>query len=232
MKSQIFLLVFILSSCFVQTKEKTVQANTSVATDTTKKEAFRKTKFNTEPKTWEEKQNNLRDSILNSKPNTILKSDFLQEFYIRGIVSQEENNIKFDLPFNLHSLDCGAPDCYTTNLSFVIPVAKANDFPKKVTCQLYEEGCISKTPIHKTIEFSLFEKTNHSLNYYSDAEKSNLVLIGNKQNASIYYFTNVEANTIKVNLVEQLLQEYDEQNPNNSFPYQIWKMTTNEYENF
>ncbi|WP_291721806.1 hypothetical protein [Bernardetia sp.] len=224
-KHYLLLSVFLLFSCTASP-----QKNESFATDTTNN--TEQTSSVTELVTWEEKQFFLRDSILKAKPNEILKSDFFQEFYIRDIVEQEGNSITFNLPFNLHAFDCGAPDCYTTTLSFAIPIEKVSDFPKTITCQFYEEGCITEKPTSKNIEFVLIENSKTYINYYSDKENSNLVLIGDKQNSAIYYFTDVKANTIKVNLIDKILEEYDEENPNAIIPYRIWRMETNEYENF
>ena len=55
---------------------------------------------------------------------------------------------------------------------------------------------------------------------------------GDKKNSNIYYFVDTEPNSIKVDLIDKILSEYDEENPNSIVPYRSWKMLTNEYENF
>ncbi|WP_375558989.1 hypothetical protein ACE193_14755 [Bernardetia sp. OM2101] len=80
--------------------------------------------------------------------------------------------------------------------------------------------------------FQLVENSPNYVNYYSEKDKANLILIGNKQNSNLYYFTNVNPNSIKVNLIDKILSEYDEENLDAIVPYRSSKMLTNEYENF
>ncbi|WP_165953174.1 hypothetical protein [Pedobacter changchengzhani] len=48
----------------------------------------------------------------------------------------------------------------------------------------------------------------------------------------MYYFPDTKPNSLKVNLINKLIEDYNEENPNFVAPYQSTTMTTNEYENF
>lgn len=93
-------------------------------------------------KQFEEVQDSLRQVLLDSKSNENLKAGLLQEFYLRALVDQKEDKILFNLPFNIHGLDCGAPDCYSTDISFSIPLSEPLEFPDKIDFKLIEQGCI------------------------------------------------------------------------------------------
>lgn len=57
----------------------------------------------------------------------------------------------------------------------------------------------------------------------------NLVLIGGKR--QLYYFPNTKPNVIKVNVLDEIFAEYED-DPNAIVPYRSTIMTTNEYEHF
>ncbi|TDG35630.1 hypothetical protein EZJ43_13505 [Pedobacter changchengzhani] len=118
MKFTFFILsLIIISFCSCKENRKVGTTQTKVAS---KNNSTKIKKVSEKELTFEETQDSLRKLILNSKPNENLKSSILQELYIRGLVNEEHGKIKFDLPFNLHGFDCGAPDCYSTDLKFEI----------------------------------------------------------------------------------------------------------------
>ncbi|WP_375558990.1 hypothetical protein ACE193_14760 [Bernardetia sp. OM2101] len=151
MKFYTFLISLIFISCSLQKNENKIIAQEieKVNTDSSKLEIAKKRTPIQQPKTWEEKQDSIRNTILKSKPNATLKSNFFQEFYIKGFVKQVDDKIEFDLPFDLHSFDCGAPDCYSTKLNFTIPAKKPVKFPKQITCVFLEKGCDIENEISK-----------------------------------------------------------------------------------
>jgi hypothetical protein len=235
MKIYILLISFILISCSVKTNKNSIivgQEIEKINTDTSLVKLATKNIQAEKQKIWEDKQDSLRNVILQSKSNASLKSSFFQEFYIKGFVNQVNGKIKFYLPFDLHGFDCGAPDCYSTTIIFTIPATNPVVFPKQISFTLLESGCGIDTEISKKGTFEIAEKTSEYINYYSKKERSNLILIGNKQSSSIYYFVDVEPNSIKVNLIDKIINEYDDENPNSIVPYRSTKMLTNEYENF
>lgn len=180
--------------------------------------------------TFEETQDSLRIVLLNSKPNENLKSSILQELYIRGLVNQKNNKIKFELPFNLHGFDCGAPDCYSTDITFEITAKEPIELPKTVNFKLLEHGCGIEREKSENGTFELIEQSPKYVNYYSKKQQSNLVILGEKR--KLYYFPDTKPNSIKVELIDKMLHAYNEEDKNAIVPYQSIIMTTNEYENF
>ncbi len=178
---------------------------------------------------FEKTQDSLRIILLKSKPNEILKASVLQELYIRRLVSQIDDSFKFLFPFNLHGMDCGAPDCFSTDISFEIPVTNPVQFPKEISFQLFEHGCVDQE-IYTNGLFELVEESENHVNYYSKKHKSNLVIIHDE--AQLYYFPNTQPNEIKVDSLYKLFENYDEEDSNAIVPYQSTTMTTNEYQYF
>ena len=180
--------------------------------------------------TFAEIQDSLRIQLLNSKPNENLKSSILQELYIKGLVNQIKDKIRFDLPFNLHGFDCGAPDCYSTDILFEFTASDPIVFPNKIDFQLVEHGCGIEKDIKENGVFELVEQTLTYVNYYSKNQKSNLIIIGDKR--ELYYFSDTKPNSIKVDLIEKLFEEYNEEDPKFTEPYQSTTMRNNDYGNF
>lgn len=200
---------------YTGTSEKTISQNNTLINS---KLSFEKT------------QDSLRKTLLNSKPNENLKSSILQELYIRGLVNQVDDKIKFNLPFNLHGLDCGTPDCYSTDILFEITAKNPIIFPEIINFKLLEHGCDIEQEITESGVFKLVEQSSKYVNYYSENQKSNLIILNEKK--ALYYFTDVKPNIIKINLLDKIFDEYSELNLNALTPYQSTIMTTNEYENF
>lgn len=181
----------------------------------------------TTEKSFEETQDSLRKVLLSFKPKENLKSSLLQEFYIRGLVNQKGDSIYFVLPFNLHGLDCGAPDCYSTDITFKIPSNEPIEFPDKIDFTLYEHGCIDIEKTKNSV-FKLKENSVGYVNYFSEELKSNLII---KKNGELYYYPHLKTNSINVKTVNKMFE-------NNEFedaeiaPFQSTVMTSNEYEHF
>lgn len=180
--------------------------------------------------TFEETQDSLRTLILNSKPNKNIKSSILQELYIRGLVHESNGKIKFELPFNLHSFDCGAPDCYSTDITFEIIANEPIEFPKIINFKLLEHGCEIVHEISEVGIFELVEQSANYVNYFSKNQKSNLIILGEKR--ELYYFPDTKPNSIKVDLLDKIFANYYDEDSHTIAPYQSTIMTTNEYGNF
>lgn len=182
--------------------------------------------------TWGKLQDSLRAELLNVKPNENLKSSLLQELYIRGLVSQENNKYKFLLPFNLHGFDCGAPDCYSTDITFEFSATNPISFPKEILFKLFEHGCVD-IEICKAGIFELEEETSEYVNYYSKTERSNLLIFGTDERKEfVYYFSEVKPDSIKGKLIGELLDNYNEEDPETIAPYRITTMLFGDYEVF
>jgi len=239
MKIIILLICSILISCVTEEKKKdinkkeneTVNSNKNIENSIIDKEIKStdivetiEEKFN-----WEKYEDSLRNQLLKSKPNNSLKSSILEELYIRGLVYQKEDKIIFKLPFDLHGFDCGAPDCYSTDITFDIPAKEPIEFPDKINFKLFEYGCIDNEISNDGI-FELVEVSSEYINYYSKTNLSNLVII--KEENQLYYFPNVKPNTIKVKLIKNIIENYDDEDTNSIVPYQSTDMNRVGYELF
>lgn len=222
MKFCVYILIFLIFSCtsIPRGKKEIVSEKTILETN----------EFKNIELTFEKTQDSLRKRLLNSKPNENLKSSILQELYIRGLVNQVQDKIKFELPFNLHGFDCGAPDCFSTDITFEIKAKKPIEFPKKINFQLIEHGCGIENKVKENGIFELVEQSSKYVNYYSKKQQSNLVIIGDKK--ELYYFPDTKPNSIKVDLIETLFKEYDEENPKFTEPYQSTIMRYYDYGDF
>ncbi|MDP8051245.1 hypothetical protein [Pasteurella atlantica] len=170
-------------------------------------------KQNSAKLTFEEEQEAIRQLLLNSKPNENIKSNpILQDLYIKGLVKQIDNKIHFNIPFNLHGLDCGAPDCYSSDLTFEIIATTPIQFPKKIDFTLLEHGCGIENAILKKGVFELVEASPKYVNYYSKQQNSHLVI----QERAVYYFPDTKPNEIKVKSIKKIFKEGDE----DKIPYQ------------
>ncbi|MCF6288465.1 MAG: hypothetical protein L3J53_04420 [Proteobacteria bacterium] len=226
MKFAFFFFSLLIISCTQEIKEE-INERTEVVSE---KIITNNEKIINSELTFEETQDSLRALILISKPNKNLKSSILQELYIRGLVNQEDDKIKFELPFNLHGFDCGAPDCYSTDITFEIIAKEPIEFPKIIKFKLLEHGCGVEREIPENGIFELVEQSPKYVNYYSNKQKSNLVILGEKR--KLYYFPDTKPNSIKVDLIDKIFDKYNEEDTNAIVPYQSTIMTTNEYENF
>ena len=227
MKFTFFLFSLLVISCSSKEKKTEIQQRPEVIT---KIKVEENNELIYKELTFEETQDSLRKQLLNSKTNKNLKSSILQELYIRGLVNQKDEKIEFELPFNLHGFDCGAPDCYSTDIEFNIPAKTPIEFPKKIDFTLKEHGCGIENDILENGTFELVEQSTEYVNYYSKNQKSNLIIIADKR--KLYYFADQKQNTIKVDLIDKMFEEYNEKNIEEIAPYQSITMTTYEYENF
>lgn len=176
---------------------------------------------------FEKSQDSLRKVLLASKPNENLKASLLQELYIRGLVNPKGDNISFKLPFDLHGIDCGAPDCYSTDISFEIPLTKPVEFPDEIEFKIHEYGCVdTETIINST--FRLTENLPDYVNYYSIELKSNLVI---RKNGTLYYYPHLKSGSVDLETMERIFQDSD-LDTIEIVPYQSTGMTANEYELF
>lgn len=176
---------------------------------------------------WDAYQDSLRTVALAQKPNEELKSGFLQEFYLRGVVRELNDSLEFDIPFDIHGMDCGAPDCYETRLRFVIPYANELVFPKSIHFSEHETGC-SENPYYIENKFELVTDTKDHVIYHCAEKKRTLLLYGpHAEHRGALYFLNYEVDDI--NLSEPFV---DEEEGDDKFIYTSWTLTTYEYEFF
>ena len=96
---------------------------------------------------YESYQRAVRKLVLQQMKYSILKNTSLEEFYLQGFANTTEDSIKVHLPFNLHTFDCGAPDCYTTEVSFRLTNKKPIVFPRFTSFPRRAMGMYGKVSI-------------------------------------------------------------------------------------
>ena len=178
---------------------------------------------------WQRFQDSIREIILSSKENEILKNSVLQEAYIKNIVWVNHDTLFFSIQFDLHGFDCGAPDCYSTDLNFKFNIRDSLRFPNKLPFTIHEHGCVKKE-INLSAVFQLMESDKNFITYHSLSNKSTLVIFKSDDRGEfIYYFVGVEPETIKGKLVPKIIDAYEEENPKAIVPYRSVIMRNSDY---
>ena len=172
------------------------------------------------------RQDSLRNELLKIKNDKLLLNSVFEEHYIRGLVKKEKNYLKFVLPFNLHSLDCGAPDCYTTELTFKIVNNSPLKLPLKINIKGVEYGCVETHSWWH--DFKLVESSDELANYYSAELKSNLFFT---KKGRLIYFPHEKNKSVSLKELDQMYEKWEFDDAELT-PYSSIIMTTMEYEMF
>ena len=181
---------------------------------------------------WEAYQDSLRTELVKLKSNNFLIGSLLEELYIRNLVSDSHRELTFNIPLDLHGFDCGAPDCFSSDLTFSFPHDHQLVFPENVSFTMHEHGCV-ESELQTSGTMKLVEHGGNSVNYYSEEHRSNLVIIGNDERKEyVYYFTDVQPDSIKANFISKLISEFPEDDPSAIAPYRSTTMIAKEYERF
>lgn len=175
---------------------------------------------------FERRQDSLRNELLKVKNDTLLLGTVIEEHYIRGLVKNEENQLKFVLPFDLHAPDCGAPDCYTTELIFQISNEYPLKFPEEIEVKIYEYGCVKNQ--EWSANFSLSKFDEKQVNYYSANLRSNLYFT---KDGRLIYFPHNERRSLGFKELEKWLFK-NESDGLEIPPYESTVMNSYEYANF
>jgi hypothetical protein len=143
------------------------------------------------------------------------------------------NNVEVKIPFDLHGPDCGAPDCYSTELSFSFRIIDTLIFPAKLPFREHEHGCIEKES-RISGAFELVEQTKNYVIYHSAKHRRTLVLFATlAESGSIaYYFTNVSSKRIRGENLYRILDDYNADDKKSVYPFMSWALSTKEYESF
>ncbi|MCP4494755.1 MAG: hypothetical protein GY820_46745 [Gammaproteobacteria bacterium] len=157
----------------------------------------------------------------------------MEELYIRNVISFSENELDFTLTFDLHGFDCGAPDCYSTDLNFRIPHNNQLIFPNELKYSIHEHGCV-ESEFRTSGTMTLVEQGDSYVNYYSEEQRSNLVIIGNDERKEYtYLFTETEPNFIRVSQLKELIDSYPVDGPGEiPQPFMSTDLLRYEYQNF
>ena len=182
---------------------------------------------------WEKHEDSLRNVILERKENIVLKESFMQEMYIRDVVKVSNDNLFIIIHFDLHGPDCGAPDCYTNEVSFSFRLGDTLIFPQKLQFREHLHGCVSKEE-RLTGDFELIEQTDRHIIYYSAAHKRTLVLFSSNKECgtTAYYFTDIKHNRVNGDNLYNITKDYNEEDENAIYPFTSSALTINEYEVF
>lgn len=135
---------------------------------------------------WLLRQDSFRSHILSKKSHETLKSCLFQDLYIWDYIKEQKDYFLFELAFDLHALDCRAPDCYRTNIRFKIPIGDSLIFPKTLAFKFSVTGCLKKKSIRSV--FELIENSEDYVQYYSPELKSTLVFFNEDGEAEHVYF--------------------------------------------
>lgn len=227
-----FLVIFILCACGQHNEQdKTSPNDISIVNSEDSVESVNETKHVILD--WEKYQDSLRNEILKRKENKVLKESFLQELYIRNVVRVSDGRLFFKIPFDLHGPDCGAPDCYSTDISFSFKFDDTLVFPKNVQFHEREHGCVDKE-INFDANFRLIDETNQYVIYYSSKPMRTLVLFSSNKEigTTAFYFKGLSEYRIIGKNVYSILNDYNEEDDNAIYPFTSWVLETNEYEHF
>lgn len=175
---------------------------------------------------FEIRQDSLRSELLKFKNDTLLLGTVIEEHYIRGLVKNEGDQLKFVFPFDLHAPDCGAPDCYTTELIFQISNKYPLKFPDEVEVKIYEYGCVKNQEWSSSFSLAKFDKKQ--VNYYSADLRSNLYFT---KDGRLIYFPHNERRSLGFKELEEKLFK-NESDGLEIPPYESTVMKSYEYANF
>ena len=179
---------------------------------------------------WQGLQDSIRNIILSRKENEVLKNSILQEAYIKDIVWVNHDTLFFSIQFDLHGFDCGAPDCYSTDLNFKFKFSDSLRFPNKLPFTIHEHGCVKKK-FNSSAVFQLMESDKNFITYHSYSTKGTLVIFkSDARGEFIYYFAGVGPEAVKGKLVHKIIDAYDEENPKATVPYRSIIMSNSDYE--
>lgn len=179
---------------------------------------------------FQQSQDSMRTLLLDRLPNKAVKNSLLQELYLRKLAIIENDSVAVNIYFNLHGPDCGAPDCYSTDLSFKLKLSEELIFPKQLFFQEHEHGCVVKE--HKFAgTFKLQEQTDSMVIYNSKKDRRTLIIFhpsfGQGDHAA--YFADSKQHIGSKN-IKKILSNYADEGED--YPYMSRSLYTNEYEYF
>ncbi|NME70081.1 hypothetical protein [Flammeovirga aprica] len=156
------------------------------------------------------------------KREKFTSEDIISKLIEVGFVTIQNDKISFELPFDLHEMDCGAPDCYTTMVRFSIPHQKTILFPPQISVELEEDGCMDNLERYKG-EFILKEQTDSFINYYSDELQSNLII---KTGGEVYYYPHEMKKSVSVQQLNEMFESFRFEDEGVAVPYRISKLVS------
>jgi len=188
---------------------------------------------------WEAYRNSLRNKRLERKENNVLKGTFLREMYVRDIANVCGDSIVINIPFDAHSpYDCGAPDCYSTDVSVRFKLGNTFTFPHEAQFTEHERGCVEQETQISGI-FRLTGQTDNHVIYHSSEYGRILVLFRKFDlvHTWAYYFTNIDTNINEDSVTNENLYKIEEEHIEDGsadqlFPFKSATLNNVEYETF
>lgn len=193
----------------------------SACSPTEKQPDTKKSELHKQEKTIEKTEQSAAIETRNQAAmSEMLQHSFLQEFYQRKVVRVTGDSITVKISFNLHSPDCGAPDCYTTEVRFGFRPGKEFNFPKHLKFRESEDGCIEETYTLNSM-FELVEQTDKHVIYHCPKVKRTLVLFrsATTTGTGAYYFTYVDRKTVTGKNLYTIMSNYKEEDKNALYPF-------------
>ena len=180
---------------------------------------------------WKRRQDSLRQILLASKNDTLLRQSLLAEHYLRGLARREAGNLVVKIPFELHDRDVGGADCYQTELNFKFPVTTELRFPESLVVHEREHGCVDRES-NILGKFLLRESGAGRVVYRSKSPPRTLVLFRNQQpgRGYAYYFPS-NAEHLRGKGINEALENYTEDSELD-YPYRSSILTTADYATF
>ena len=170
----------------------------------------------------------VRQALLNAHPNHTVQGTLWEELYLRKLVAPTTDHLAVMIPFDSHGPDCGAPDCYSTDVSFAVP-QPGPLFPTTLSVAVHEHGCIDEET-RQTGAFTCTELTAENATYYSAELKAYLILWKTHTAlGSVYYYPQAPSDKLSAEAIRSIFEEGDD---NAYYPYQSTRMYLWDYERY
>lgn len=178
---------------------------------------------------YDQYQDSLRCVLKQLKNNRAFSNPFLEELYLRDLFSMKKDSVKFMIPFDSHSNDCGAPDCYVTQVEFVLAYSDSILLPDSLKITYRDVGCYNQFTIPSTSYFYLINRGVDILVYYNWYYRASLVFFteqGKKKSSSYSFFIeNVDISELSVKKIYDMRDNYEIDDEHNIYPYTSTKLS-------
>lgn len=158
------------------------------------------------------------------KDDNLFSNPFIDELYKYGVVKINGDKVDVEIPFDSHSNDCGAPDCYQTMVSFQLPNKNPMILPEELEILYYDTGCYAEDDKSKSpLKFVMTQKGTDIIVYYNWFSKSSLVLFTRdnpKEGFSLAFFlVGISVDKLTPQDIYNLRDNYNEEDENSIYPY-------------
>ena len=171
---------------------------------------------------YQKEQDSLRLELKKEKNDSSFNSPFIEELYLKGLATKEGDSINIFIPFDSHSADCGAPDCYVTEVSFSLPIFSPLILPDSLDILYCNTGCYQDSITGYPSTFHAINKGEKMIIYYNWNDKASLILFtkdGKKlSGATAFFLENVESNQLTPHNIYNLYKNYSEEE-DSIYPY-------------